>query len=124
MWLFTKTGFYSVVDKAGAGTRLTIRARDRADLVALKRFYLPELSAIVTLKQSDYPFRAFASADELARAMVRIVGDIDYPNFKDEVLRQQGADRVFVYHKVWALLLDLEVGIRRKVHAGLRALGM
>ena len=47
MWLVTKTGFYSIVFKKEDGPRLTIRARMREDLEALKRDYIPRLSKIV-----------------------------------------------------------------------------
>jgi hypothetical protein len=107
MWLFTKTGFYSVVFKPEDHARLTIRSRVRADLLALKRTYLPELSAIVTLKESDYQYRAFASRDALGRALTRIAADIDYPNFKEEVFREQGLARSSLYHRLWVVLLEL-----------------
>jgi len=40
--------------------------------------------------------------------VVLLTADIDYPNFKDEVARRQGAARAGVYHDVWAALLLLQ----------------
>ena len=113
MWLFTKTGFYSIVEKPEDAPRLTIRARDRGDLVRLKKRYLPEMSKIVELEVSDYQFRAFAPRQAVARAMSRIASEINYSNFKDEVLREQGASRAALYHRVWAVLFELQPVARR-----------
>ena len=108
MWLFTKSGFYSVVRKPEDGPRLTIRSRARADLVALRRDYLPNLSRIVERPQADYQFRAFASRRDFARAAAKIASEIDYPNFKDEVRLELGQARAATYHRVWVALLELE----------------
>ena len=112
MWLFTKTGFYSIVEKPEDAPRLTIRARDRGDLVRLKKHYLPEMSKIVVLKQSDYEFRAFAPRQAVARMMSRIASEINYSNFKDEIFREQGLARSSLYHRVWTVLLELSRGPR------------
>jgi len=48
MWLITSVGFFSIVEKPDdreAGT-LTIRARVREDLEALRRQFLPDLAPI------------------------------------------------------------------------------
>jgi hypothetical protein len=48
VWLITPLGFFSVVrepDDIGAGS-LTIRARVKSDLEALRKHYLPDLGEI------------------------------------------------------------------------------
>src|SRR5690242_11051608 len=60
MWLITPTGFFSIVCKSGdmeAGT-LTIRARVKSDLQALRHEALPSLGAITENEGTDYPYRA------------------------------------------------------------------
>ena len=119
MWLVTRMGFYSVVYKPEDGPRLTIRARVRADLVALKENYLPRMSRIVERDESDYRFRAFATRQQVARAVAKIASEIDYQNFKTEVMLQQGSVRAAIYHRVWEELLDLQP-IRRPFDGYLR----
>jgi hypothetical protein len=112
MWLMAKTGFYSIVQKPRE-KRLTIRARVRNDLIALRQNYLPTLSRILELNVSDYRFRAFASRKDFSHAVAKIAMDIDYPNFKEEVHHHQGWERARVYQQVWATLLGLQENIIR-----------
>lgn len=61
MWLVTPVGFFSVVRKPTdiKNKTLTVRARVRSDLEALKAQYLPELGPIQESKVNDYRFRAW-----------------------------------------------------------------
>ena len=62
MWLITPLGFFSVVRKPTdvEAKTLTVRARVRSDLEALKANYLPQLGAIQESRVNDYRFRAVA----------------------------------------------------------------
>ena len=110
MWIMTKVGFFSVVQKAEdvEENALTIRARVRADLVALKREYLPEMGPITEDLQADYRFRTRAWKTDWVSAMGKIAQGVDYENFKDEVKRLQGPTRAGLYGKVWQVLFDLK----------------
>jgi 8-oxo-dGTP diphosphatase len=108
MWLMTKFGFFSVVEKPedkGKGM-LTIRARVRGDLDAL-RHYLPQMGDIVSNAGSDYRFRVRVTKEDWAAASSKMALDIDYPNFKDKVAKEQGKSRASTYGKVWSALFDL-----------------
>lgn len=110
MWLITPIGFFSVVQKpadAAAGT-LTIRARVRADLDALRAHYLPGMGAISESPANDYRFRAVAPRAEVAAAMAAMVNALDYSNFKSRVAKVQGAARAHLYHDVWDVLYRLQ----------------
>lgn len=109
MWLFTRLGFFSVVQKPGdadAGL-VTIRARVRGDLEALKSHYLPTMGDIIEGAGSDYQFRAKAPRVDFAEAAKLIAGDLDYANFKRSVAHE-GTQRERVYHEVWQALFGLE----------------
>lgn len=110
MWLITPVGFFSVVRKPTdiKSKTLTVRARVRSDLEALKAKYLPELGLIQESKANDYRHRAVAPQAAVAAAMARLIEDLDYANFKDEVKKRQGADRAHLYHDVWDLLHGLQ----------------
>ncbi len=109
MWLITPLGFFSIVQKQGdssAGT-LTIRARAKGDLEALREAYLPSLGPIIANAGSDYRYRAQALRTDVARAMGEITQDIAYDNFKNEVQMRQGSTRAKIYHKVWGALYGI-----------------
>lgn len=111
MWLMTPVGFFSVVRKPTdvEFETLTVRARVRSDLEALKTKYLPELGSIQDSRLNDYRFRAVAPKVAVARAVARLVQDLNYANFKDEVRGRQGAPRARLYQDVWATLHRLQV---------------
>src|SRR4051812_16928182 len=98
MWLVTNFGFFSIVEKPEdkqAGT-LTIRARVKSDLVALRERYLPSLGEI-TGGGTDYKCRAKATRDAVAMAIFKAVLDLGYNNFKSSVGKAQGPKRESLY---------------------------
>jgi hypothetical protein len=103
MWLQTTIGFFSIVQKAGEA-HLTVRARARGDLERLRDEYLPELGPIREGEGTDYRYRATAPHDAVAQAVGRLVTDITYPNFKNEVKRRMGPARAATYSEVWHVL--------------------
>jgi hypothetical protein len=115
MWLITTTGFYSIVEKPwDKETRtLTVRARARRDLEALRATGLPELGEIQESETADYRFRAQAPRAAVARAAQQQVDAIDYDNFKSAVGRRQGAGREQIYHRTWDSLYEIQRGIGR-----------
>jgi hypothetical protein len=107
MWLFTQTGFFSVVQKASDPGILKIRARVRADLEALvDRYGL--IVEIVETKHRDYPYRFFLPREKFAHLMQRVAMDVDYTNFKSQVGKVQGHKRAHMYGKVWGVMHGAE----------------
>lgn len=117
MWLMTSFGFFSVVQKPTdkAGKTLTIRARVRADLDALREHYLPSLGQVIESHANDYRYRATAPRAEVAAAMAAMVNSISYSNYKDEVKNVQGAPRAHLYHDVWSVLHRLQTETKKYV---------
>jgi hypothetical protein len=112
MWLITTTGFYSIVQKPWDkedGT-LTVRARAREDLEALRAKGLPELGEVKEDTDADYRFRAQATKAAVARAIHDQVTAIDYDNFKTAVGKRQGAARARIYHDTWDALHQIQSG--------------
>lgn len=107
MWLFTPFGFFSIVRKPDDGL-LTLRSRTLGDLQRLRRHYLPQASEPIAHAGSDYPWRMRCQEEDLATAMQRIVADIDYANFKDEVALVTGPARAKRYAKVWSALHGMD----------------
>jgi hypothetical protein len=101
MWLMTNFGFFSIVKKEGQHY-LTVRARDRQDLLNLKKRYLQQaIGAIEESEYTDYRYR---------EALKDIALDIDYPNFKKSVAASQGKARARLYGEVWQQLMELQMG--------------
>ena len=112
MWLITTTGFYSIVQKPWDkedGT-LTVRARAREDLEALRARGLPELGEVKEDADADYRFRAQATKAAVARAFHDQISAIDYDNFKTAVGKRQGARRAAIYHDTWDALHQIQAG--------------
>lgn len=106
MWLMTPTGFYSIVEKPSDRKRdtLTVRARVKSDLVALKKSFCPSLGRIRISGDTDYRFRATANRADVGQALLQAIKALDYENFKSEVAAHQGIQRANLYHDVWAVL--------------------
>jgi hypothetical protein len=107
VWLVTSRGFYSVVAHRDDPEAVLVRARAREDLEALEAV-LGQVE-IAETPDRDYRWRTTVSRRAWSGAAVLLMADIDYPNFKDEVARRQGAARAGVYHDVWATLLRLQL---------------
>jgi 8-oxo-dGTP pyrophosphatase MutT (NUDIX family) len=112
MWLITPIGFFSIVQKPTDKGRdtLTVRARVRSDLEALRDAYIPSLGEIKESPNNDYRFRAVAPRADVAAAAASLVADLGYSNFKSEVAKRQGVKREQLYHDVWHVLYDLQSG--------------
>lgn len=109
MWIFiSNVGFLSVIEREGHADQFVVRARDAADLVRLKKLYLPTLGAIESTPRRDYCARATSSKKAFATAVSAVVSDIQYFNFKTETARVLGRAREAAYHDVWAALLRLQ----------------
>lgn len=131
MWVFTTSGFCSVVcARQGDGrhgqpvdiTRLMIRARVRDHLDALKARFPGSLGHcdIQEFPGSDYAWRIFVAKATWADVASRLVDDIDYDNFKSEVARQQGAAGAryeHALHDVWSVMYRSDVDDRAAAQA-------
>jgi hypothetical protein len=105
VWIFSRIGFFSAVrESSQPDARISVRARIKGDLEALRETYLPELTSTVEWPGRDYPYRGFCSVEELAKGMSAIAMDIDYNNFKSQVMAEQGLPRELLYARVWGVM--------------------
>lgn len=104
MWLFSRKGFYSIVENFDIDGHFLVRSRVKADMEELL------LSAGIDKKPSfkngtDYEFRVTVSQAELTRIFVELERSIDYSNFKaaiGEIPRQR--NRATLYGEIWWLV--------------------
>lgn len=109
MWIFCKQGFVSIVKHRLLPGMLLVRARVRDDIENFVRL-LDEISGkkhpVEETPDADYRFRTVACKRLVAKVVSRIAGEIDYPNFKDEVHGDRQRD--LAYMKVWRAMVDFQ----------------
>ena len=103
MWLMTKHGFYSIVEKKPG--EYHVRSREHRDLQNLiDRVPLTGCS-IVDTPDADYATRIVTDQDTV-RTILRFLADtLDYDNFKSQIGRTPD-QRHKPYHEVWGALAD------------------
>jgi hypothetical protein len=104
MWIFTKHGFYSVVEDRDNADLLLVRARVEGDIEKYFRdavvYYTPE---------HDYAYRAHVSRREVAAVMAQTVLGVDYPNFKSGIADHR---RGGFYVQIWNILWDMQRALK------------
>ena len=106
MWLFTRSGFLSIVADQQRPGHALVRARVREDLEAFcARTNAP---APTETPQRDYRFRTSVPFATLAAELAAQAAAIDYPNFKSEVAARQGHDRAHRYGRIWSVMHELQ----------------
>lgn len=112
MWIASKLGFFSVVQKAAGEWH--IRARTRQDLVNLIRAaYLNQAEVTDQIEEwpeADYRWRIIVrDADEFAGLFTSLADTVTYANFKAEVGRTPDQeDKLPAYHQLWHALHELQ----------------
>lgn len=106
MWIFTISGFYSIVaDRQRPGHAL-VRARVREDIDAFCA--RTDAPPAIETPDRDYRFRTSVPYATLAADLAAQAEAIDYPNFKSEVAAKQGHDRARRYGRIWSVLHELQ----------------
>jgi hypothetical protein len=95
MWIFTRDGFVSAVYKYDA---IQVRARDRESLTSLAKSCGAGIRHSPT---ADYPYRVSITRENFADWLHRQAMELDYSNFKDEVLNVRGLTFAKPLHAVW-----------------------
>ena len=105
MWIATKHGFYSIVQKAP--TNFHIRARVRRDLENLLKLTATDWE-ILEWPLADYRYRVIVERKDFVEVMGALALDLDYPNFKSQIAKtpDQRA-KLDAFHQIWALLAQL-----------------
>ncbi len=103
MWLMTKHGFYSIVEKKSG--EFHIRSRERKDLENLVRGIPLSNAQILESDTADYAFRIIVKKEDVL-AVLNFLGEtLDYDNFKDKVDRTPDQKHK-PYHKIWGVMAD------------------
>ena len=113
MWLMTKHGFYSIVQKQQG--EFHVRARVRKDLENLQERVPLAGREIQASKDTDYPYRLIVGEAEVLKVL-RFLGEtLDYSNFKNTVAdTPDQAAKHDLYAKFWGMALRSLGGYGRK----------
>ena len=103
MWLFTTTGFISIVEHDA--DHLAVRARDSFSLSPLAQSYDVEIRSTPT---ADYPYRIFLSKDQFKNYLHNQTGLINYKNFKSEIAITRGKKFANALLSVWSAMHEVE----------------
>lgn len=124
MWLFTDFGFFSIVRVRGSSSQLMIRARARRDIETLLQRHeekmkdrhpegpnvLPfKLPDIIETTDSDYRFRVIVPDSDVGLILLNEVMGIGYDNFKNQVAKTLGRERVGDLHEVWSTMFRVQL---------------
>jgi hypothetical protein len=106
MWLATKHGFYSVIQKEQG--IYYVRARVREDLENLLQVSGLEIE-VHSWPTADYRFRIIIGSEDLLKVVVALTATLDYPNFKNCVAQQADQrDKLNAYHEIWTTMSDFQ----------------
>lgn len=104
MWLFTKNGYYSIVqDSYCKHDEVVIRARVEKDLIDLMK----EASinyALTKTPYADYKFRIIIKKEDLKKFINDYIDKLDYNNFKNSIKDKR---RSRYYGNIWAELFEM-----------------
>ena len=111
MWLFTKYGFYSIVQDEKDKNTYKVRAREKGDLEQLKNNVVEvAYCSIHQDENADYRYRIFINQEQLQSLLTHLANHLDYSNFKDSIYRNKlQKDKLDSYHKVWDVMYEYQL---------------
>lgn len=103
MWIATKIGFFSIVQDRNNKSQFMVRARLREHIEAFAVLSKIQPDNIIELDDADYRFRIFAPKVRVLDVVVKLLSEVNYPDFKSAVPSPPGSPYMNFLHDVWAL---------------------
>ena len=110
MWIFTTTGFLSVVQKSDPELPedpnvLCARGRRLGDLEELQDYIVESHGVTVPIQQSmvtDYEYRMYVSRDQFKSFVSHRINELDYNNYKSECQKKGWVGSALeCLHEIW-----------------------
>jgi len=115
MWLFTNSGFFSIVRDASDPSLHHIRARTLDDLDNLRSLVPALPRPVISHPGSDYRCRILCPSSLLPEVLTALGRNIRYPNFKSELARHPNQqDKLPACHKIWAAMAGWGADVRSR----------
>ena len=106
MWLATKHGFFSIVQKSPG--EYHVRARIRGDLENLIVLVNMDLQ-IHCWPSADYRYRIIVGDSEFSLIMANLALSLDYHNFKTKIAHTPDQQaKLESFHEIWAIIARLQ----------------
>ncbi len=112
MWIASKFGFFSIVQKhapaEGTPAGYHVRARLHADLENL--LHAARLrKEIQEWPDADYRYRFIGSEADVDQVMACLAATLDYDNFKSKIGRTpEQRSKLDAYHEIWSVMAELQ----------------
>ena len=106
MWLATKHGFYSIIQKEQGV--YYVRSRIRKDLENLLQACGLD-HEVNSWPTADYRYRIIVGPEDLLKVVVALTATLDYSNFKGCVAQQDDQrDKLGAYHEIWSVMAEFQ----------------
>ena len=110
MWVFTESGFVSVIRHHSEAGKLVIRARDHQSLEGLANAIGLDIEPT---PGSDYPYRTVIDDNAFATWLSKQIMKINYTNYKSHMEDIRDHDFSSALHSVWSAMRQVEDGEAR-----------
>lgn len=116
MWIYLKTGFYSVVHKPPCEKgELLVRTRSKVDMDKLQKLLKTKYQfdgEVIDSPKADYAYRMVVPRNVIAEFLSAVVTELDYKNFKDSI---GGNDyqRREAYMRCWEAMYEWQRDLKR-----------
>jgi hypothetical protein len=100
MWIFTQSGFLSIVEDKADPELLLVRARVKGDIE--KHF---RDAIVFSTPDHDYAYRSRLSRREVADVIAETILNVQYDNFKASVKDHR---RGGWYSRVWSVMAEMQ----------------
>lgn len=107
MWVYTVDGHFSAVQTSAKPGHLMVRARSRGDIQRFQARFCPKATVVKT-PVADYLYRVVVPEAVWVTAVMVWAGEIDYENFKAEVLEVRGKLRFLEFSRVHDAAADMK----------------
>ena len=122
MWIYLKTGFYSVVHKPPCKeNELLVRTRSKVDIDKLQKLLKEKYQfdgEVIDLQKADYAYRMIVPREIFASFISSAAMELDYDNFKNTV-RGKDYQRHDAYMRCWEAMNEWQRDLKR-VKQGIR----
>lgn len=109
MWIFTKQGFFSIVQDKNDENYLIVRARVKGDIETLMNNNAALLNGYPIEEDagSDYRYRVRMERDVAEDFLLSAVQEIDYTNYKAAVHTVDDRRSIY-YGMIWSIMADMQ----------------
>jgi hypothetical protein len=116
MWLYLRTGFYSVVHKEPCKKdELLVRARTSEDMEALQKLLKEKYQfegEVINSPHADYAYRMVVPRETFALFILNVAIEVRYDNFKNTI-RGEDYKRHEAYMRCWEAMYEWQRDLQR-----------